>query len=895
MVDANGNADPNDDGNVGRRLTYGDARGNIVAIREFNQIGNSTTLSPLTTRYTYDRLDQLLNVVDAVGNTTTAEYDSVGRMVTLTSPDAGRTEYRFDLNGNLGAKETPVLRAQNKLIKYEYDFNRLRKVDYPSMTDTTYTYGGPGEGGDTNGNRAGRIKQVTSEGATEQRWYDRLGNTNKTITTLPNLSQSSPATMSFTMQFSYDWMGRMLDMTFPNWLNSDNVTFVPGAGEKVSYVYDRGGNLTKITGHQQTVNPQHPCDSNTPCDFTYLQEIRYNAWGLRGKVVSGNGIPTDYSYDALNQRLTDIRADSLGPLEVQQGRTPTPFVRLHYTYDAVGNIKSLQNQASLQPWMNASVCVGPIDMSYTYDNLYQLKTLSGKYRRRVGEGMQYSDSFTYDAVGNFQKKAQSQDRLVWDNQNVTPTYNPSVAMTQLDGSRFDHNVQNLTYTLDYTYGGPRPHGASRINETLPGSTTPFPRDVGYDADGNNTGNAFRGTTRTHEWDEADRLKEVKASTQSVAKFLYDDQGERTKKKTNAGDAWYVNQFYSLLSNGRPTKNIFAGETRIATKTDAIWMQKPVLHFYHPDHLGTTSYISDAEQRLVQHEMYFAYGDLWRGGEQPETDLPAESRREYLFTSKEWDVDTSLYYFGARYFDPHASAWQSSDPILSDYMRGEPNGGVRRTSNLALYSYSWNNPVGVRDPDGRCPNCAGDFLAAHAGDSPLAAKQFAAYSAGTAAASAFVLLPAAVSSIAGGVSAAGRAVVGLGTAVVGWFAQRPNVVTSINQLGQGPGVTLPTTSAAQSARAAGGAATRGAPIAGKIEGFTIHGVDQAITRGVKPASILDAVKNPLKVKDVITDSLGRASQRYIGRGAEVVLNPQTGKVISVNPTSSAKAARLLGGE
>jgi RHS repeat-associated protein len=89
------------------------------------------------------------------------------------------------------------------------------------------------------------------------------------------------------------------------------------------------------------------------------------------------------------------------------------------------------------------------------------------------------------------------------------------------------------------------------------------------------------------------------------------------------------------------------------------------------------------------------------------------------------------------------------------------------------------------------------------------------------------------------------------------------------------------------------ARRGAPIAGKIAGFTKHGLDQAITRGVKPGSILDAVKTPLQLKDAVIDSLGHPSQRYIGREAEVVLNPQPGQVVSVNPTSSDKAARLLG--
>jgi hypothetical protein len=84
---------------------------------------------------------------------------------------------------------------------------------------------------------------------------------------------------------------------------------------------------------------------------------------------------------------------------------------------------------------------------------------------------------------------------------------------------------------------------------------------------------------------------------------------------------------------------------------------------------------------------------------------------------------------------------------------------------------------------------------------------------------------------------------------------------------------------------------------KIEGFTGHGVDRAIGNGsgragVSPQGILDALKNPLKIGDVKTDQLGRQSQRFIGETGEVVVNPQTGRVISVNPTSAKKAERLL---
>ena len=83
---------------------------------------------------------------------------------------------------------------------------------------------------------------------------------------------------------------------------------------------------------------------------------------------------------------------------------------------------------------------------------------------------------------------------------------------------------------------------------------------------------------------------------------------------------------------------------------------------------------------------------------------------------------------------------------------------------------------------------------------------------------------------------------------------------------------------------------------KVNGFAGHAVNRAIGSAgravVKPSAMLDALKNPLKIKNVVIDQLGRQSQRFIGQFGEVVINPQTGRIISVNPTSSSKAARLL---
>ena len=143
-----------------------------------------------------------------------------------------------------------------------------------------------------------------------------------------------------------------------------------------------------------------------------------------------------------------------------------------------------------------------------------------------------------------------------------------------------------------------------------------------------------------------------------------------------------------------TKNVYVGNQRVVSVLNPN-EQTRYEYYYHTDHLGSTTYLTDRDGKLKEHIEYTPWGEGWI--EQPTIryDLP-----QYLFTGKELDA-TGLYYYGARYYDPRISMWLSADPALGRYLEGDErgNGGIYNMRNLNLYMYSFANPIRYTDPDG----------------------------------------------------------------------------------------------------------------------------------------------------------------------------------------------------
>ena len=104
-------------------------------------------------------------------------------------------------------------------------------------------------------------------------------------------------------------------------------------------------------------------------------------------------------------------------------------------------------------------------------------------------------------------------------------------------------------------------------------------------------------------------------------------------------------------------------------------------FCHPDHLGSTSYITDAIGEATQFVYYKPYGESLIDEHATSFESP------WKFNGKELDSETGLYYYGARYYEPTLALWYGVDALAEKY------------PNIGGYVYCAENPVKLVDVDG----------------------------------------------------------------------------------------------------------------------------------------------------------------------------------------------------
>ncbi|MFG2876037.1 SpvB/TcaC N-terminal domain-containing protein [Streptomyces sp. NPDC048337] len=640
------------DGNGKQLRTYTDTRGATTSVKEASGQG------VIWTDYAYNPMKQVTAITDDKNNVTRAEYDGMGRRTVFDSPDAGRTETHYDLAGNTTAKTTANMRAAGRTVEYDYDYSRLKAIRYPTFpgNNVSYAYGAPG----APDNAASRVTEVRDAAGTVTRGYGPLGEVTKETRTI---TATGGAPRTYTTAWRYDAFNRVLQLTYPD-------------GEVLSYDYDSGGQVTRATGVKNGTT------------YTYLDRLDYDKFGQKILQQTGNGVRTTYTYDAEDRRLAVLK--SAAP-------NGTAFQDLGYTYDKIGNITALANNAP-----QGGAIGGPSTQTYGYDDQYRLTSASGQYTDKNNRVNKYTLTLGYDSIHNTVGKSQQHE--VAGGTPAFPAGGGASAgpIEPVDDPSNAPDVQDrTTYDYTYAYEGTRPHAPTKVG----------PVTQAYDANGNltdtvNTAPGAGGKRRQYVWDEENRLvcsqdktsptvaQDPSGCADATVGYAYDDKGDRIVKRGD-GLSLYPNRTYSER-DATAYKHVFVGDTRLTTKTVAATGPEDAQSFFHADHIGSSGYITDKQGAVTEHLEYFPFGETWVEERTGQADTP------YQFTGKELDAETGLYYYGARYYNPRTQLWAGADPALPDYLDQDLAGGIGEPRNLAAYTYTHNNPVKLTDPTGKWP-------------------------------------------------------------------------------------------------------------------------------------------------------------------------------------------------
>jgi RHS repeat-associated protein len=154
----------------------------------------------------------------------------------------------------------------------------------------------------------------------------------------------------------------------------------------------------------------------------------------------------------------------------------------------------------------------------------------------------------------------------------------------------------------------------------------------------------------------------------------------TSTATSVSDDLWTMTIRGVDCSGYPSARVSVKPKLRPARNDASRAESQQ-YFYHPDHLGSSSFVTDAAGLVEQHMQYLPFGELFVNQQNSTYDT------RYKFSAKELDPETNYSYFGARYYDSDLSVWLSVDPMSDKH------------PNYSPYAYCYNNPTTYIDPFG----------------------------------------------------------------------------------------------------------------------------------------------------------------------------------------------------
>jgi len=600
------------------------------------------------------------------------KYNRAGRLA-LVEDASGGEAYYYGKQGEVTKTVRTVMASVADIRTYVYgatydSWNRVQTMTYPDGEVVTYHYNAAGQVESMSSNKQGRQSVIV-----DRIGYDKEGHT--VYTKLGNGTETT---------YTYDKQRERLQVMN---LTADGQTVMENR-----YRYDAVDNILGIT------------NAANPTSLTKLNKAKLGGrsshtyeYDELNRLIHANGKAKRASYDMvmsfgrMSEPLTKVqKVDSTTTAksynfaykyeDSNHPTAPTQIGHDHYTYDANGNPTLVTNDSA-----NTTR-----EMYWDEDNRLMVLSDNGKTSR-----------YTYNATGERIMKSYGTMEGVYINgapQGIT--FHETDNFTLYPASIL--SVNKNRFTKHYFLGDKRV--ASRIGTGLFNNV--YGRNGSYVTAG--------------QQDYAERMNQIQKQKETYYKQQGIAPGVPTMKGaygdpentgvgyntviTELGDhsvpeGWIQTPKHNTTEGNEPGAPISWNDPTNPENPQPGYgyvdndTTKEETFFYHSDHLGSTSYITDSKGNITQYDAYLPYGELLVDEHSSSEDMP------YKFNGKEMDAETGLYYYGARYLNPVTCLWYGVDPLAEKY------------KEIGSYVYCADNPINLFDPDGQkfIYNAQGKFL------------------------------------------------------------------------------------------------------------------------------------------------------------------------------------------
>ena len=459
--------------------------------------------------------------------------------------------------------------------------------------------------------------------------YDAVSNVLSVKSNAP-LPQSGKAGGQMSHSYTYDPLYRLSSAT-GTYRGTDNKT----ASYTLAMGYDNMHRITSKKQHLTQSNVQFNGTLNAGYDLTYT----YNSdEGKKFQLASVRDI---------NYRTEETPTDSTN---INNGHK--------YTYDANGNLVYINTSRVKHDGKEDDRAS---EQKYKWDE---------ENRLLAADENGFVSNYWYDADGERTAKTSGENEAIFVNSEFSGG-NTGTARFSLYVSPYLVAGQGGKYTKHIYIGSQRI--VSKLGDLA--SYGADPRKIPY------AGNEADGVKVDYKTKYGEQLQAIKDNYRTFD-IPYNGQDNTD----------YVNGKGFCCDDNTPE----AAQTRAMVRTRAgegSGANEKLQFYYHPDHLGSSSYITNLDGEVAQHIEYVPFGEVFIEERNNMWNTP------YLFNAKEFDEETGMYYYGARYYEPKLSLWMSTDPMQAKY------------PHISTYCYTFNNPIKFIDPNGKDSyyNEAGEFL------------------------------------------------------------------------------------------------------------------------------------------------------------------------------------------